>query len=372
MKPLKCAVIGTGHLGKIHARLLTQVDGAELVAVVDPDPAARDKAASECGAAAVADYRELGEGIDAAIVATPTRLHHPITKDLLKSGVHCLVEKPVTQTVEEADELIDIANAQGLVLAVGHVERFNPAVAAAAPHVADPKYITATRAGTYTFRSTDVSIVHDLMIHDLDVVLSLVQSPLVDVAALGVAVFGPHEDMAQARLTFANGCIADLVASRTSPQPARQMNVFCETGFAGIDFATRTATLVSLSPEIQGRQIDVHAVSPEQREAIKETLFDAVLPLTEIKPGEANPLLDEQRDFVASVRGGHAPRVCGPHARDALAAAERILSSICRHRWDGTIEGRVGPHLIPSPHVFTGPRWDGRTPAADVPHRKAG
>jgi predicted dehydrogenase len=372
MKPLKCAVIGTGHLGKIHARLLKQVAGAELVAVVDPDPAARDKAASECDTVAVADYREICDGIDAAVVATPTRLHHSITKDLLKSGVHCLVEKPITQTVEEADELIDIANCQGLVLAVGHVERFNPAVAAAAPHVTAPKYITATRAGTYTFRSTDVSIVLDLMIHDLDVVLSLVQSPLVDVAALGVAVFGPHEDMAQARLTFANGCIADLVASRTSPQPARQMHVFCEAGFAGIDFATRTATLVSLSPEIQSRQIDVHAISPEQRDEIKENLFHTVLPLTEIEPGEANPLMDEQRDFVSAVQNGHAPRVCGQHARDALAAAARILASISRHRWDGTIEGRIGPYMTPSPHIFKGPHWDRRTVPTDAPHRKAG
>jgi len=372
MKPLKCAVIGTGHLGKIHARLLKQVEGARLVAVVDPDAAARDQAAAECETIAVADYREIHGGIDAAVVATPTRLHHSITKDLLKRGVHCLVEKPITQSVDEADELIDIANSQGLVLSVGHVERFNPAVAAVAPHVVDPKYITATRAGTYTFRSTDVSIVLDLMIHDLDVVLSLVQSPVVDVAALGVAVFGPHEDMAQARLTFANGCIADLTASRTSPQPARQMNVFCETGFAGIDFATRTATVVSLSAPIENREIDVHAVSPERRDEIKENLFRSVLPLTEIEPGEANPLLDEQRDFVSSVQQGHAPRVCGPHARDALAAAERILGSIARHRWDGTVAGRIGPHLVPSPHVFKGHQV-GRGPVpTDVPRRKAG
>ena len=155
-------------------------------------------------------------------------------------------------------------------------------------------------------------------------------------------------------------------------QPARRMNVYGETGFAGVDFAARTATLVSLSPEIQGRQIDVHSISAERRDEIKEDLFNTVLPLTEIKPGEANPLLDEQQDFVSSVQNGHAPRVCGVQARDALAAAERILGSISRHRWDGTVEGRIGPHMMPSPHVFKGPRREHSMVAGDAPRRRAG
>jgi predicted dehydrogenase len=370
MKPLRCAVIGTGHLGKIHARLLQQHEDARLVAVVDPDPAARQAVEEACQVPAAADVADIRDQIDAVVVAAPTRHHYRLAADLLGQGIHCLVEKPITETVAEAEQLIATADRSGAVLAVGHVERFNPAVLAAAPHVDDPKYITASRAGSYTFRSTDVSVVLDLMIHDLDIVLSLVDSPVIDVQALGVAVFGPEEDMVQARLTFANGCLADLVASRTSPQPARQMHVFGQTGYAGLDFATRTATVIRPSDAIKGGWIDVHALSPAEQEEIKADLFRTVLPSQEIKPGEANPLLDEQRDFLASIRAGGSPRVTGRQARLALAVAHQVLERVAAHQWDGTPEGRVGPQFKILPHALKGPHWQ-RQPDA-VPRRKAG
>lgn len=372
MKPLKCVVVGTGHLGKIHARLIQQLDNAELVAVVDPDPAARAAVTSTCDVKAVADLADVDDHIDAAIVAAPTKYHHAIALDLLSRGVHCLVEKPITQTVAEADELIHAAARTGAALGVGHVERFNPAVSAAVPFVNDPKYITANRSGPYTFRSTDVSVVLDLMIHDLDIVLSLVQSPVVHVAALGAAVFGPHEDLAQARLTFANGCVADLVASRTSPQPARQMQVFSQSGHADINFATRTCTVIEPSAAISNGEIDVHALTNDERDEIKENLFQTVLPLTEISPGEANPLLDEQRDFLESARAGRPPRVTGKQGRDALAAATLVLDSIASHQWDGTSDGRIGPHFKTKPHVLKGPHWHRQPTPANAAHRKAG
>ncbi len=372
MKPLRCAVIGTGHLGRIHARLLQQIEDVELVAIVDPDSTARQAVAETCGVPALADVAEIQDCLDAAVVATPTRHHHAVTMDLLSRGVHCLVEKPITESVSEAEELIQTADRQGAVLAVGHVERFNPAVAAAAPHIDDPKYITGSRAGTYTFRSTDVSVVLDLMIHDIDIVLSLVGSPVVDVQALGVSVFGPHEDMVQARLTFANGCIADLVASRTSPQPARQMHVFGQNGYAGIDFATRTATVISPSDAVKGGWIDVHGLSDAQKDDIKENLFRTVLPSQEIAPGEANPLLDEQRDFVASIRAGGSPRVSGVQACQALAAAQQVLDSVARHQWDATPTGRVGPDFKVTPHVLQGPHWQRQVAPEAAPVRKAG
>jgi predicted dehydrogenase len=217
-----------------------------------------------------------------------------------------------------------------------------------------------------------VSVVLDLMIHDLDVTLAFVDSEVVDVSALGAAVFGPHEDMAQARLTFANGCIADLVASRTSPQPARHMQIYWPSGYAGIDFASRTTTVISPSEEVARGEIDVHAVSPDERDRIKEQLFETVLPLTEIPPAEANPLLDEQRDFVACIRSGGVPRVSGAQGLRALATADRVLKSIAGHRWDGTADGRIGPHFRITPHVLQGPHWQRQPVAADVPHRKAG
>jgi predicted dehydrogenase len=178
--------------------------------------------------------------------------------------------------------------------------------------------------------------------------------------------------VAQARLTFADGCIADLVASRTNPQPARHMQIFWPSGYAGIDFASRTATVISPSPEITRGEIDVHAVSAAERERIKEQLFQSVLPLKQITPAEANPLLDEQRDFLSCIRSGGVPRVSGEQGLRALATAQQILTSIAAHRWDGTAEGRVGPHFRVTPHVLQGPHWQRQPSVAPLPQRKAG
>jgi len=345
VKQLRLAVIGAGHLGRIHARLAQQHESAELVAVVDPSEPARDQIRESCSVATFSDYQEILGSIDAAVIASPTPLHHRIAKDLLSSGIHCLVEKPITVTLDEANDLIATAEENSTVLGVGHVERFNPAYASAVPYVTRPKYIEAERSGPYTCRSTDVSIVLDLMIHDLDLVLSLVRSPVKQVDAMGAAVFGPHEDIAQARVTFENGCIADIKASRASFKPAREMHIYSERGYANIDFATRTTRTIRPCSQLMQRQIDVDSLSPAEKNDIKENLFTKYLPLEEFPAAEANPLLDEQADFLDAIRTGRQPRVSGPEAKNALSAALAVLESISEHRWDGAHHGLRGPHF---------------------------
>jgi predicted dehydrogenase len=352
------AVIGAGRLGGLHAQKLAQSQHAELVAVVDPQPATRCRAAAKCGTEGLADYRELAGRIDAAVVAAPTRVHHAIALDLLNQGVHVLVEKPLCPTAAEADELVCAARREGLVLQVGHVERFNPALAAAAPHVSQPppKYLEAVRAGGFTFRSTDVGVVLDLMIHDIDLVLWLVRSPLRRVEGLGLSVLGGHEDVANARLEFQSGCVATLSASRVSYRSVRQMHVWAPRAFASIDFAARKTTLVRPSEMLLQRRFDADALGPEELSR-KEQILEELLPRQELQAEAADAIGLELVDFLESIRTPRLPRVTGEDGRDAVAVAEQILAKIAEHAWDDQLDGPVGPLAIPRPSVLPAPHF---------------
>jgi predicted dehydrogenase len=355
---LRVAVIGAGRLGGFHAQKLARLEHAKLVAVVDPDPAPRHRAAAECRTQPLADYRELAGRIDAAVVAAPTRLHHPIALDLLNQGVHLLVEKPLCPTAAQADELVRAARRKGVVLQVGHVERFNPALAAAGPYVSQPapKYLEAVRASNFTFRSTDVGVVLDLMIHDIDLVLSLVRSPVRRVDALGLSVLGGHEDVANARLEFQCGCVATLSASRVSYQSVRQMHVWTPRAFASIDFAARKTTLVRPSETVLERRFDVDALGPEQLQH-KEQILEELLPREEIQAEAVDALSLELADFLESIRTPRLPRVTGEDGRDAVAVAEQILDRVAAHAWDDRLDGPVGPRAIPRPSVLPAPHF---------------
>ncbi|MHB8898402.1 MAG: Gfo/Idh/MocA family protein, partial [Thermoguttaceae bacterium] len=243
MRPLRLAVIGAGRLGRFHAQKAAAREDVALIAVADPVHAQRQRVAAECGCRAVADYRELIGEIDGAIVAAPTFLHREIGMELLANGVHVLLEKPLAPSAGEAQELVDAATAGRLVLQVGHVERFNPAFTASAAHLRDPRYIEAVRTSGFTFRSTDVGAVLDLMIHDIDLVLSLVRSQVHHVDAIGFSLLGGHEDVANARVEFENGAVASLSASRVSYQALRQMSVWTSRAHTTIDFASRTTSV---------------------------------------------------------------------------------------------------------------------------------
>ena len=243
------------------------------------------------------------------MIAAPTVLHHRLAVDLLEAGTHLLVEKPICTTVAEADELVELARRRQLVLQVGHVERFNPALAAAAPHARNPKFIEAVRASGFTFRSMDVGVVLDLMIHDIDLVLSLVRSPLRSVDALGVSILGGHEDVAHARLEFQSGCVANLSASRVSYEPARKMQIWAPRAYANIDFGTRTTTLVRPSEALLRGEFHADRLAPEQVEHYKTHLAEEHLPRAAAdvrgrrRPGPGTPGLCRQHSFRPAAAG---------------------------------------------------------------------
>lgn len=342
MKPLRTAVIGTGHLGRIHARLAAESPHIDLVAVVDVNAEARDRVAAEVGTRGVADYRELKGQIEGAIVATPTIHHYRVVKELLSAGIHVLVEKPITATVAEADDLVRDADRRNLTLQVGHVERFNPGLECVADRLSDVRFMQATRASGFTFRSTDIGVVMDLMIHDIDVVLSIAHSPVTAVSALGFSVMGDQEDIAQAQLQFANGCVAQLTASRVSYTPMRSLQVFSSQGHACVDFASRNATVVEPREDLLRREFRIDDLDDQQRAHYRDHLFEELLAKRTIEPEATNAIAQEHIDFAESVRTGRPPRVSGRAGRDALAVAERILDSIASHAWDGTPTGRRG------------------------------
>lgn len=354
MKPLRLAVIGAGHLGRIHARLAAAAEEIDLVAVADPVEAARESVAQEFKTRAVADYRELIGQIDGAIVAAPTSLHHSIGMELLSAGVPLLIEKPLAPTAIEAEELAELARSKGVVLQVGHVERFNAALHAVAADVRDPKYIEASRTSGYTFRSTDIGVVLDMMIHDLDIVLSLAKSTVEDVQALGVSVMGGHEDLATARLTFASGCVAQLSASRVSFQQKRSMTVFTSRGSASINFATHEATVIRPREDVLRREFRIDQLAASERGYWKEHLFDELLERKQCDSKPGNAIQEEHLDFVDAIRTGRTPRVDGTAGCNAIAVAEMILERIDEHCWDGTPAGRRGPFAMPALPIIAG------------------
>lgn len=362
---VRLAVIGTGHLGKIHAKLAKQHPDAELIAVCDPIREAREAVAAEFQTSAVESHTELLGRIDAAIIATPTRFHYEVAADLLRRGVHTFIEKPITLNTSDADELIVIAERNRLALQVGHVERFNPAFQAALPHLGKPLFFDATRCGPYTCRSTDIGVVLDLMIHDLDLILSLQPQNVQRIDALGMPVFGPNEDLAQARITFADGAVANLQASRVSPTVQRTLTVYFETGYAAIDFQAKSVQVIRPTPKVVAGGVKVNELSSAERAHIKDNLFTEYLPLTSIAVDDCNAILEEQRNFLGAVQGREQVRVTGRDGRRAVDAAERILALLAEQQTHLPAGWRHDHG-----HKPTGPHWS-RVPAG-TPLRKAG
>ncbi|HQU45313.1 MAG: hypothetical protein B7Z73_08415 [Planctomycetia bacterium 21-64-5] len=372
MRPVRVAVVGAGHLGRIHARILAGLPDVTLAGVVDPLEAHRREVAAAHGTTAYSDHRELAGHIDAAVVATPTRFHCQVARDLLTDGVHLLIEKPLAATTAQASELVELARRRGLVLQVGHVERFNPAFVAAQPYVRAPKYIEAVRRGGFSFRSTDIGVVLDLMVHDIDLVLSIVNSPLRRVDALGVALFGRHEDLVNARLSFENGCVAALSASRASHSAARTLHVWSAQGFAAVDLAARTVDVVRPSAAVLRGELDVERLTPDERSLLKDSLLDEHLPRQTVGVEPGDPLSGELSDFVTSIRTGRAPRVSGEAGLEAVKLAERILLQVQTHAWEGNPTGPVGPRVAGAPQILRGPHWHLKPSEAPAERRRAG
>ena len=354
MTNLRLAVIGGGHLGRIHAKLANSNEHFDVVAVADPSPASRELVGEQLGLPCVSDYKELVGRIDAAVVAAPTVNHYEITSTLLREGIDCLVEKPLTHSADQADRLVQIAKSRGRTLQVGHVERFNPAWTTVQPYVSQPKFIEAVRSGGYSGRSTDIGVVMDLMIHDLDLILSIERSPLINVQASGLAVVGSHEDIAEARLEFESGCIANIRASRLATAPTRQMQVYSAGGYADINFSSDEVKVISPSEAVLARSITLDELPAAERMEQKERIFEDFLHCKTLSAPKRNAILDEQNDFAISIQTKADPAVSGDDGARAVSAATRIVEAVSQHKWDGSSSKpwRIGALASQSPSIL--------------------
>jgi predicted dehydrogenase len=311
MARLRAAVIGVGYLGNFHAQKYHELPDVELVAVVDTDGGRAAEVAGKYGVASATDYGPLLDDLDLVSIVTPPATHFEIARRCLGAGVHTLVEKPVTETVAQAEALIDLAAARRLVFQVGHLERFNPAVLALRQLLTNPRRIEARRLSVYKQRGTEVDVVLDMMIHDIDIVLSLVDSHVTAIEASGAIVVSGDIDRAQATLRFANGCVAELAASRVNLEPVRAMLVEQPDSYLSVDFANHALLMGQLDPA--GRR-------GAPRDASVETLA-----LT-----RSDALMDEIRSFVGAVLEGRSPTVSGEDGKRALAVAVAISQEIHR------------------------------------------
>lgn len=317
------AVIGVGYLGQHHARLLAAMPDVDLIGVVDADADRAAAIAARVGAPAWTDAGKVLGQVDAVTIAVPTTAHVDVALAFVSRGVPVLVEKPIASSVAEADRLLRAAAERGACVATGHTERFNPAVAAAWPLVAEAQFVEVHRIGTFPERSLDIDVIFDLMIHDLDLLLARIASPVVSVDAVGVDVLTPRTDIANARLRFASGCIANLTASRISRERIRKARFFQRQSYVSIDFAAQELEVFRLRagdgrPEIEGGRV---AVTQEE------------------------PLARELRDFVDAVRGRRPPLVTGEAGRDALRLAEAIAAAIHEQRGSDPAAAAVGPDV---------------------------
>ena len=304
-EPVRAAVVGAGYLGTFHAEKYAAANGCRLVAVADVDLSRARGLAERLGCRAVADFRELLGAIDCASVVVPTAHHREVGDVLLRAGVDCLVEKPLAASAADAATLVETARACGRILQVGHLERFNPALTRLAGVIDRPRFIECHRLAPFTVRGADVDVVRDLMIHDLDLLRLLVPDEIVSIEAVGVPVVTPRVDIANARLRFAGGCIANLTASRVSAKRERKLRLFQPDLYIAIDLAERSVRICRRSrddrgvPEIGWEQVDL---------------------------GEADALAREIHAFLASVRTRARPAVTGEDGLAALDLAERVLA----------------------------------------------
>ena len=308
---LRIGIAGLGSIGKNHARILAELPECELAAVFDTNADTAREIAEKCGTRAVATLEEFAEAIEAATIATPTPTHFAIAEQLLKAGKHLLVEKPITETTQDARKLVELAHEAGRILQVGHVERFNPVMSKLEELLTQPLFIEALRVSPYPNRSIDIGVVLDLMIHDLEIILHLVRSPVKSIDAVGIPVLSRGEDIANVRLHFQNGCVANVAASRISQEKVRKIRVFQRVGYVSLDYQNQTGEICRFAG---GRLV---------REEV------------EIDKGE--PLKRELAAFVECARHGRQPKVSGYEGAAALELAVEITRRIEEHA--ATIEG---------------------------------
>jgi len=334
-KKLRAAVVGVGHLGKEHARIYDNLSDIDLVAVVDIDK----KKAADYGKRYACDYytdsADLHGKVDLASVVVPTTHHPEITESLLSKGINVLVEKPIAGSLGEAKKMVETARASGKILQVGHIERFNPTIAALEEMDIAPKFIECHRLSPFSFRSADIGVVFDLMIHDLDIILHLADSPVKRLEACGVAVIAQSEDIANARIVFENGCVANITASRVSFNRMRKIRIFSQDAYISLDYGAKKGVIYKKSPKLTLDLLRHSARAAKSIEDLKRYEFKDLLDVRDIVMDDYEPLYKEIESFVHCVWTGEKPAVSGEEGMRAVELAEMVVEAIKKHSWDG-------------------------------------
>ncbi len=323
-------VVGCGRMGRLHARVYSQMPGAKLVGVYDADPESARSAANEFSTVAVGSIEELSRLARAVSVAVPT-VHHVATATvLINAGVACLIEKPLAQSAAEARKIVNLSAARNVPVMVGHIERFNPAVRAMRGLSVSPRFIEVTRISPLTFRSIDVGVVLDMMIHDIDIVLQLARSPVVSVDAVGVNVVADAEDICNARIRFANGCVANLTASRLALKVERRLRVFSPQAYVSLDYQKKYGIFIRRSGNVEELRALVARIRAGEIDDMSQVNYLDHVDVQELQIDDVEPLRAELESFLHSVRTGTKPEVTAEDGLAAVELAERIVAMIPR------------------------------------------
>jgi len=325
---LPVAVIGCGRMGRLHARVYSQMPGVQLVGVYDTNHAAGAAVAAEYHCLSASDAQSLLPKVKAVTIAVPTQHHLAVARFFLEAGIACLIEKPLAKNVVEGREIVELARRKGAVVQVGHIERFNPAVRAMERLHIEPRFIEVTRISPMTFRSIDVGVVLDMMIHDIDIVLNLARSPVAKIDAVGVGVIGEVEDICNARITFANGCVANLTASRLALKTERKMRVFSRDAYVSIDYQKRYGMVAYRSENLAAVREAAARIRSGQIQDISQLNYPDIVKVEELEIDDVEPLRAQLESFVASVGDGRPPAVSAEEGLAAVEVASRIVESI--------------------------------------------
>jgi len=328
MSPLRTAVVGTGHLGQHHARIYASMDDVDLIGVVDLEEKRGKQVARKCKTAWHETYDDILGDLDIASIAVPTKYHFDVAKDFIDAGVAVLIEKPMTSTLDQAQQLVAQAEAKSVPVQVGHVERFNPSFVEIKKILDRPGYIEADRISPFSFRSTDISVVLDLMIHDIDIILHLTQSEIERVDATGVSVIGQNEDVANARLLFENGCVANLTASRVSMKSERKIRIFQEDAYVSLDFKDRTDRVYRKTEKMKQAELDPTKIDPRTLADPLKFVFSNYIEVKKLKMGKEEPLAEELAAFVKAVQSDSPTAVTARDGLRAIEAAHQIQEAI--------------------------------------------
>ena len=344
---LRVAVIGAGKMGKLHARVFSEMDQTRLVCVVDTNARVAEEVAEQRNCAALTDAADAVDRVDAAVIAVPTARHVEAAWPFVQAGKAVLIEKPLTDNVAAGEELIALARRTNASVQVGHTERFNPAVVAVGKYAIRPKFIEASRISPFTFRSADVGVVLDVMIHDIDLVGMLAGGQVEQVHAVGVNVIGAHEDICNARLLFDNGCVANITASRLAIKTERKMRIFSEQAYLSVDYARKVGVVIRKSENLDLIQMARQMEADDLAELADSVDYSELIKVEELVIDDSTePLRRQAEAFYRTVTAGEAPAVSAADGLAAVKVAERILECVRQHRWDGSRSDRAGLGVI--------------------------